>query len=201
MIPQIVLFPKTEEEVSLILRTAAEEKLPVTFRAAGTSLSGQSAGDSILVVAGKNWENYRIAEDFESISVAPGIVGARVNEILAKFGRKISPDPASINSAMIGGIIINNASGMNCGVHGNSDRILRSARVIFADGTVLDTGDPRSREAFRKSHPELIAGLEKIRDDVRADAELTERIQRKYKIKNVTGLNLSPLVRFDDPST
>lgn len=199
MIPEIVLFPKTEEEVSAILRAASEEKCAVTFRAAGTSLSGQSISDSILVVAGKNWEKYQISEDGETISVQPGIIGARVNEILAKDGRKISPDPASIKSAMIGGIIINNASGMNCGVHGNSDRIIKSARIIFADGTLLDTGNAQSRESFAKSHPEFIAEIAKIRDDVRANTELTDRIKRKYKIKNVTGLNILPFVRFDDP--
>lgn len=199
MIPEIVLFPKTEDEMADILRAASEEGLAVTFRAAGTSLSGQSVSDSVLVVAGKNWENFQLSEDFETIDVKPGLIGGRVNEILAKFGRRISPDPASIKSAMIGGIIINNASGMNCGVYGNSDRILRSARIIFADGTLLDTGDARSRAAFEKSHPDFLAELVRIRDDVRADAELTDRIRQKYKIKNVTGLNLLPLVRFDDP--
>ncbi|MBO7726065.1 MAG: FAD-binding oxidoreductase [Thermoguttaceae bacterium] len=199
MIPEIVLFPKTEKEMSAILRAASEEKVAVTFRAAGTSLSGQAISDSVLVVAGKNWEEYTVSDDLNTIDLQPGIVGQRVNDILAKFGRKISPDPASIKSAMIGGIIINNASGMNCGVHGNSDRVIKSARIIFADGTVLDTGNPSSREVFEKNHPEFLAEIKKIRDDIRADAELTEKIKRKYKIKNVTGLNLLPFVRFDDP--
>ncbi|MBQ3388140.1 MAG: FAD-binding oxidoreductase [Thermoguttaceae bacterium] len=199
MIPEIVLFPKNEEEMSAVLRAASEEMCAVTFRAAGTSLSGQAISDSVLIVAGKNWEEYELAEDLSTIEVQPGIVGQRVNDILAKYGRKISPDPASIKSAMIGGIIINNASGMNCGVHGNSDRIIKSARLILADGTLLDTGNPRSRESFESSHPGFIAEIKKIRDDIRADTGLVEKIKRKYRIKNVTGLNLLPFVRFDDP--
>lgn len=199
MIPEIVLFPKTEKEMSAILRAASEEKCAVTFRAAGTSLSGQAISDSVLIVVGRYWEEYRLADDLSTIDLQPGIVGQRVNDILAKHGRRISPDPASIKSAMIGGMIVNNASGMNCGVHGNSDRVIKSARIIFADGTVLDTGNSKSRELFEKNRPEFIAEIQKIRDDIRADTTLTEKIKRKYKIKNVTGLNLLPFVRFDDP--
>ena len=55
-IPQIVLRSQDEEELSRIVKTAQKYKLPFTFRAAGTSLSGQTVSDSILIVAGKNWE-------------------------------------------------------------------------------------------------------------------------------------------------
>ena len=78
----------------------------------------------------------------------PGVVGARVNEVLKPFGYRFPPDPASIRSAMAGGIVMNNASGMNCGTHANSDRMLLSARLVLADGTLLDTGDEASRRDF-----------------------------------------------------
>lgn len=199
MLPQVVVRAKDEAEISYILGCANRLKLPVTFRAAGTSLSGQAISDSILVVAGKNWESYRILDDkATAIALQPGIVGARVNEILAPYGRVFSPDPASKKSAMVGGIVANNASGMKCGTHANSDRVLRSVRLVFADGTVLDTADSDSKERFRRSHPEMLAEIELLRDEVRADAELCARIRRKYSIKNVTGLNILPLLLFDD---
>lgn len=197
--PRMVVRAKSVDEVSSILAEANRNCVPVTFRAAGTSLSGQSVTDSVLLVAGKNWEDYEISDNGDVITVEPGIVGARVSELLAPYGRFFTPDPASKNSAMVGGIVINNASGMNCGTHANSDRMLRSMGIILADGTRLDTGDEKSREAFRKSHPEVIAEIEKIRDDIRADKELADRIRYKYSIKNVTGLNLRPFVAFDDP--
>jgi D-lactate dehydrogenase len=100
---------------------------------------------------------------------------------------------------MVGGIVNNNASGMNCGVHANSDRMLVSARIILTDGTILDTGSEESRQSFKASHPEFMKRIEALRDEVRADKELVERILRKYSIKNVTGLNLRPLVVYDDP--
>ena len=189
--PQVVIRANDEAEVSQIVKVANKYKLPFTFRAAGTSLSGQSVSDSILIVAGNsgasraqcrtcsdnaetqpteakgnNWEDYSVAADGGSITLQPGIVGARVNQILKPLGRVFPPDPASIGSAMVGGIVANNASGMNCGTHANSDRMLISARLVLPDGTVLDTGDAASREAFRQSHPEFIAKIEALRDRV-----------------------------------
>ncbi|HAP49627.1 MAG TPA: 4Fe-4S ferredoxin [Porphyromonadaceae bacterium] len=198
-LPQVVVRSKNEQEVSRLLRTAHEMGLPVTFRAAGTSLSGQTVTDSILIVAGKNWERYKVSDDSLTITLQPGIVGHKVDEILAPLGRTFSPDPASKNSAMVGGIVINNASGMSCGTHANSDRIMRSMRIVLADGTILDTGDERSRDKFRTTHPHFVAGIERLRDRVMADPDLVARIRRKYAIKNVTGLNISPFVNFTDP--
>ncbi len=198
-IPQIVIRSKDEQEVSQLLAAASKHNLPVTFRAAGTSLSGQAISDSILIVAGKNWEKYSISPDSSTITMQPGIIGSQVNEYLAPYGRMFAPDPASKKSAMVGGIVINNASGMNCGIHANSDKVLKSVRIVFADGTVLDTGDDRSRQVFARTKPQFIDGIMKLRDEICADKELVERILYKYSIKNVTGLNLLPFVQFRDP--
>ena len=199
LIPQIVIRSEGEEEISRLLKLAGPHHLPVTFRAAGTSLSGQAISDSILIVAGKHWEQYSLSADHEEITLQPGIIGQRVNELLAPFGRKFAPDPASVKSAMVGGIVMNNASGMNCGTHANSDKVLLSARIILADGTVLDTGDAVSRAAFEVTHRDFLRRICTLRDEVRADEKLSERIHYKYSIKNVTGLNLLPFIRFDDP--
>lgn len=199
LVPKIVIRSSNEKEVSRILRAASKYDVPVTFRAAGTSLSGQSISDSVLVVAGKNWERYKVSEDGERITLEPGIIGSRVNAILKPYGRKFGPDPASIGSCMVGGIVMNNASGMSCGTHANSDRELESVRMVFADGSVLDIGDEASREAFRAGHPDFIKGIEELRDEILADKELSDRIRYKYSIKNVTGLNIFPFVRFQDP--
>ena len=199
MVPKIVIRSESEDEISFIMQEASRLDLPVTFRAAGTALSGQSVSDSILVVAAKFWEGFRPGPGAETVSLQPGLVGARANRMLAPFGRKLGPDPASIGSAMIGGIVMNNASGMSCGVHSNSDRMMVSARLVLADGTLLDTGDEESRAAFKASHPEFLAAIGALRDEVLADEALTARIRYKYSIKNVTGLNLLPLVTYSDP--
>ena len=200
LLPKVVIRSSNETEVSMVLQKASEHGIPVTFRAAGTSLSGQAISDSVLLVAGKSWERYRILDDkATAIALQPGIIGARVGEILKPYGRVFTPDPASKKSAMVGGIVANNASGMKCGTHANSDRVLRSIRIVLADGTVLDTGDSVSRDDFRRTHPQLIAEIEKIRRDILADSELHALIEHKYSIKNVTGLNLLPFITYEDP--
>ena len=199
LIPQIVIRSKDEEEVSRLLKLANHYNLPVTFRAAGTSLSGQAISDSILIVAGKNWEKYHISDDHKQITLQPGIIGQRVNEILAPYGRKFAPDPASVKSAMVGGIVMNNASGMNCGTHANSDKVMVSARIVLADGTILDTANPVSRASFETTHPDFLRRIGELRDEIRANQALTERIRYKYSIKNETGLNIQPFICFDNP--
>ena len=199
LIPQIVIRSNSEEEVSMLLKAADKYQLPVTFRAAGTSLSGQAISNSILIVAGKHWEQYEVLEEGKAVRLQPGIIGQRVNEILKPYGQKFAPDPASVKSAMVGGIVMNNASGMNCGTHANSDKVLRSVRMVLADGIRLDTGNPESRRAFQEKRPDFIRRIEELRDQVRANKSLAERIRYKYAIKNVTGLNILPFIRFDDP--
>ena len=197
-IPKAVVRTFNEAEVRAVLAASARYKVPVTFRAAGTSLSGQASTDSVLVLASQGWEKYEVLEGGAVIRSQAGIVGARLNQILKPFGRKIGPDPASVGSAMIGGIVANNASGMN-GTNENSYRTLRSIRIVLADGTVLDTGSHTSREEFLHTHRDFIARIIELRDAVRANKPLAERILKKYSIKNTTGLSIDPFVHFDDP--
>ena len=199
LIPQEVLHPATEQDVLKIIARAHKEKKHITFRAAGTSLSGQAISDSLLVVCGKKWEQYTVHNEGKSITLQPGIVGQRVNEILKPYGKYFTPDPASLKSAMVGGIVMNNASGMCCGTHANSYRALKSVRIILPDGTLLDTGDEKNRAAFVMSHQKFIRKIEELRDKTRKNASLMERIRRKYSIKNVTGLTILPFAEYDDP--
>lgn len=199
LLPKHVVHPESEQEIVELLAYARQHNAPITFRAAGTSLSGQAITDSILVVVGKKWEHYEILDNGQKIRLQPGIIGQRVNELLKPYGRKFGPDPASIKSAMVGGIINNNASGMSCGTHANSNRELLSVRMILADGTILDTADEKSKAEFAQTHPEFIAQLLKIQREVLNNKELTDLIRRKYSIKNVTGLTILPLVELNDP--
>ncbi len=199
LIPQIVINVETEREVQSILREAGALQLPVTFRAAGTSLSGQAISDSILVRLGKGWNRYQVFDQAGKIRLQPGIIGSHANRILAEFDRKIGPDPASIDSAKIGGILANNASGMCCGVEQNSYQTLDSMRIIMVDGSMVDTADDKSRADFRRSHGHLLDGLAALHAQVLANQELTDRIRYKFKIKNTTGYSLNALVDFSDP--
>ena len=200
LIPELVVKVGDEAELTLVLDAANRHQVPLTYRAAGTSLSGQAVTDSVLVMMdGDVWREYEIASDGSSIRLQPGIIGAQANAWLAPLGRKIGPDPASIGTAKIGGIAANNASGMCCGVEQNSYHTLVAMRVILADGTLLDTGDGESRRAFSRSHSQILDGLTALSKQVREDGKLAGRIRRKFSIKNTTGYSLNALVDFDDP--
>ena len=199
LIPQLVIRVESEDEVVKLLQLAQRDHVPVTFRAAGTSLSGQAISDSVLIVLGDNWNAREIRGQGTQIRLQPGVIGAQANAWLAPFGRKIGPDPASINACKIGGIVANNASGMCCGTAQNTYHTLAGIRLVLADGTRLDTEDAASVAAFRASHGDLLDRLATLSRETRANAELAARIRHKYRLKNTTGLSLNALVDFDEP--
>ncbi|PWQ95150.1 FAD-binding and (Fe-S)-binding domain-containing protein [Leucothrix arctica] len=200
LIPEVVVKVINEAEVIEVLRLAHQFNISVTFRAAGTSLSGQAVTDAVLVVLeGNSWRDFEILDGGNQIALQPGIIGAQVNKYLAPHGRKIGPDPASIGTAKIGGIAANNASGMCCGTAQNSYRTVEGMRMVMADGTVLDTRDEASRVAFAKSHTSLLQGLSDLSHQVKSNLVLLEKITHKFRLKNTTGYSLNALVDFDEP--
>ncbi|MBR0224095.1 MAG: FAD-binding oxidoreductase [Bacteroidales bacterium] len=199
LIPKLVIRARDEREIAAILHQADLQNIPVTFRAAGTSLSGQAISDSVLVIVSHGWQHWQVLEEGRKIRLQPGIRGGRANTYLVRYGRKIGPDPASIDSAMIGGIVANNASGMCCGTSENSYKTMADIRIILPDGTVLDTADEASRADFRRTHAAFLDGIAAIAAEIKADPQLEARIRRKYKIKNTTGYSLNAFVDYSDP--
>ncbi len=199
LIPKLVVRVESEAEVIALLKLAHAENVPVTFRAAGTSLSGQAICDSVLIVLGDNWNGREIRNGGEQIRLQPGVIGANANAVLAPFQRKIGPDPASINAAKIGGIVANNSSGMCCGTAQNTYKTLAGLRVVLADGTVVDSEDAASVAAFRRSHAALLEQLAELGRETRTNTELAAKIRHKYRLKNTTGFSLNALVDYDEP--
>mgnify|MGYP003967840931 FL=1 len=200
LVPQLVVRVVDDAEVVELLQQAQRYATPVTFRAAGTSLSGQAVTDSVLaVLEGNHWREHQILEEGAAIRLQSGVIGAQANRYLAPYGRKIGPDPASISSCKIGGIAANNASGMCCGVDQNSYKTVQSMCVILADGTLLDSADRESREQFRETHAALLDALTQLGQQTRDNRALAERIRNKYKIKNTTGYSLNALTDYSDP--
>ncbi len=199
LIPEIVVKVKNSEEVQFVVQKCNEANVPVTFRAAGTSLSGQAISDSVLMVAERDWRGHKISDDKESITLDPMVIGSFANAYLKPYDKKIGPDPASIDAAAIGGIAANNASGMCCGTAQNSYNTLQSMKVILRDGTLLDTGNQDSIKAFKESHKDLINDIIELHKEINLDDELASLIRHKYKMKNTTGYSLNSLVDFSDP--
>ena len=201
-VPRVVIRAINESEIITLFTLSQKYNTPLTFRAAGTSLSGQACSDSVLVLANAFWQDIEIVGNAESIKCGCGVIGVEANEALKPYGKKIGPDPATINNAMIGGIFSNNSSGMCCGVKQNSYNTIQSARFILYDGTILDTSKNakpnESIESFLQKHKDKADSLLALREEILQDTELCELIKRKFAIKNTTGYSINALLDFSE---
>jgi D-lactate dehydrogenase len=199
LIPAAVVFINSEDEVRAVISGCRAEGLPLTFRAAGTSLSGQAVTEGVLAVLGDGWRKLEIHPGAEQITLGPAVIVANANKALKPFNKKIGPDPASQATCKIGGVVNNNSSGMCCGVAQNTYHTMARLRIVLTDGTMLDSGDPASCDAFRVSHAQMLEQVHQLHHDVMADAELVALIRKKYAIKNTVGYSLNALVDYHDP--
>jgi D-lactate dehydrogenase len=199
LIPKAVVMARDAADVAAVLDFGRRRGIPVTLRAAGTSLNGQSQGDGILVDVRRNFRGVTVKEGGAVVRVKPGTSLGHVNRVLAPAGRKLGPDPASTDFATVGGVVANNSGGMRCGVVHDSYRTVRALTFVLPSGTVIDTGAPDAESHFAAAEPDLARGLEQIRDELRGDAELAERVRRKFEIKNTTGYRLCAFLDADSP--
>ena len=197
--PAAVVTPRDVGDVVRLLASARATRTPLVFRAGGTSLNGQSQTDSVLVDCRRHFSRVRVREGGARVQVQPGAVLGRVNRLLVRHGRKLGPDPASTDIACVGGVIANNSGGMRCGVVADSYQTVRALTLVLANGAVIDTAAPDAEARFAATAPELAAGLIELRDELRADGALAERVRRKFEIKNTTGYRLCAFLDADTP--
>jgi len=199
LFPQVVVMAHDADDVAKVLAYGRRSGVPVTFRAGGTSLNGQGQTDGILVDVRRHFGGVTVEDAAARARVKPGTVLGHANRVLAPHGRKLGPDPASTDIACVGGVIANNSGGMRCGVTRDSYSTVCSMTLVLASGTTIDTAEPAAAGRFAAEEPELAAGLAAIRDEIRADAELCERIRRKFAIKNTTGYRLCAFLDAEEP--
>jgi len=199
LIPKAVVFAESVAEVQGLFQFSRKSGIPMTFRAAGTSLSGQAISDGILVEVARHWRGIQVLEGGARIKVQPGVIGAHVNHALRPFRAKMGPDPASIATCTVGGILSNNSSGMCCGVVQNAYHTLDSLTFVLPSGTVIDTAAQDADEAFRRLEPALAQGLLDLKAEIERHPVLAARIRAKYKMKNTTGYSLNAFMDYDRP--
>ena len=199
LVPQVVVLPRTIEDVVGILRYCRETGRHATFRAAGTSLNGQSQSDDILVDVRRHWYGAKVEADGERVRALPGMILGHINTMLARHDRRLGPDPASSHACTIGGVIANNAGGMRCTVQRDAYHTVSALKFVTPSGTVIDTSDAGAEAAFALSEPELANGLLQLRQELLADPQLAERVRRKYSIRNTHGYRLSALLDGETP--
>ena len=199
LVPKAVVLASGAEEIRALFRFSHEQRIPLTFRAAGTSLSGQAITEGILVEVARHWRGVKVEDGGRKVRVQPGVIGGHVNQLLRPYGVKLGPDPASINACMMGGILSNNSSGMCCGVAQNAYHTLESLKFVLPSGTMLDTADPNANEMFRARETRLAQGILDLKSEIAANPKLSDRIRAKYRMKNTTGYSLNAFVDFERP--
>jgi D-lactate dehydrogenase len=199
LLPAAVVNPVSEKEIISLFRFSHLHKVPLVFRTGGTSLSGQSITDGILIDLSRFWDRVQVEDNGRLVVVQPGITGAMVNTRLKKFSRKIGPDPSSINSAMMGGILSNNSSGMCCGVVNNAYHTIRHIRFILPDGNTFDTRQKEDYKRFEKECPGIAGELTALRKEIFGDRHLYEKIRYKYTTKNTVGYSLNAFIDYGHP--
>src|SRR4030095_470250 len=104
LIPQVVVLPRTDDIVKLF-RYFGETGRHATFRAAGTSLNGQSLSDDILIDVRRHWNGGKVEDGGRRVRARPGMILGHINSLLQPHGRRLGPDPASSGACTIGGVI------------------------------------------------------------------------------------------------
>jgi D-lactate dehydrogenase len=198
-IPKVIVQPKSIDHVAAIFRYCIGKGRHATFRAGGTSLNGQSQGDDILIDARQHWSGWKVEDNGSRIRCNVGTTLGRINEALKPYGRRMGPDPASFNAATIGGVLANNAGGMRCRPAIDSYHSIVGMKIVLTTGTIIDTEDPHVEERFAAAEPEMAAGLLKIREELLADKELSDRIVRKYEMRNTTGYAMHAFLDGETP--
>lgn len=199
MLPKAVVMARDASDVAKVMRFGQEHSIPVTFRSGGTSLNGQGQTEGILVDVRKYFTGIEVLEDGLKARVKPGTILGHANKVLAPYGRKLGPDPASTDIATVGGVVNNNSGGMRCGVKHDSYQTVTGMTFVLPSGTLIDTEADGAEEEFAAKEPELAAGLMAIREEILADQAFTERIRHKFEIKNTTGYRLCAFLDGETP--
>ncbi|WP_153394011.1 FAD-binding and (Fe-S)-binding domain-containing protein [Ornithinicoccus halotolerans] len=199
LIPQLVARPADAGQVAAVMAACDRAGTPLTFRSGGTSLSGQAVTDALLVDTRRGFRGVEVLDDGARVRVQPGTTVAAVNARLRRYGTKLGPDPASESACTVGGVVANNSSGMHCGTRFNTYSTLESMVLVLPSGTVLDSAAPDADARLRALEPQLHAGLLRLRDRVRGDAESVATIRRLFALKNTMGYGVNAYLDFDDP--
>src|ERR1700752_3363764 len=199
LVPQVVVLPRTIDDVVKLFRYCSETGRHATFRSAGTSLNGQSQSDDILIDVRRHWNGGKVEDDGRHVRGRPGMILGHINSLLERYGRWLGPDPASLHACTIGGVIANNAGGMRCTVQKDAYHTVSALTFVTPSGAVIDTSRPDAENEFALAEPQLAEGLLELRRELLADPVLADRTRRKHAIRNTHGLRLCALLDGETP--
>lgn len=143
--PRAVVFPTSTEEASEVLKVLSAQGVSFAPRGAGTGLSGGALAidRGVVIELARMRQILRIDTDNRLAVVQTGLVNSHLSRAVAPYGLYYAPDPSSQPSCTIGGNIAENAGGIHCLKYGTTTDHVIGARVVLADGTIVDLGGAR----------------------------------------------------------
>ena len=140
--PDVVVFPRTTEEVSRIVKLAAKRQVPIVGRGAGTGLSGGALarGGGIMIVFARMNRILEIDVETQRAVVQPGVVNLDITRAVEKAGLYFAPDPSSQKSCTIGGNVAENAGGPHTLAYGVTVNHIAALQLVLPDGEVVRVG-------------------------------------------------------------
>jgi glycolate oxidase len=140
--PEVVVFPRSTEDVIAIVKTAIEHGVPLVGRGAGTGLSGGSIPRAGGIVVSFSRMNKILEIDIENerVVVQPGVVNLDVTLAVQPFGYFYAPDPSSQRACTVGGNVAENAGGPHTLAYGVTTNHVVSLEVVLPDGSVMQVG-------------------------------------------------------------
>ena len=197
--PGALVRAGSTSDVAAAMAAAKRHRVAVNFRSGGTSLSGQGSTVGVMVDTRRSFRGIEVLDGGRKVRVQPGATIVAVNSVLARYGRKLGPDPASSVACTFGGVLADNSSGMSCGTVANSYRTLDSMVFVLASGTVIDTSDPQYEDKLAHDEPELVETLMALRDQCHEQSRADE-IAFQFSRKNTMGYGLNAFLDYDTPA-
>ena len=197
--PEVIVLPKSEEDVQVALGLAQQHKVTVLPRGGGTSLAGQTVGKSMVLDFSKYLNQIiEINAEEKWAWVQPGIARDDLNAILKAHNLHFAPDPATSSRANIGGMIGNNSSGTKSILYGKTVDHVLELEVLLADGTELHL-KPLSEKEFQIKAQQADGEGTLYREFNTLIQDNREEIEAKFPkvMRRVGGYNLDEFIDTD----
>ena len=200
-LPQGVCFPETEQDIVDVVMLAAETGVPITARAAGTSLAGQTTGGGIVMDTGRHMNRILSLDAATNTAVVqPGVIRDTLNRASAPHKLQFGPDTSTTSRCMLGGMIGNNSAGSFSLKHRTTREHTRRLRVVLSDGTVADFGALTPDELANKQRLATLEGRiyrQMIELLTEHEALIRERSPHPDIIRRNTGYALDRLLEME----
>ena len=197
--PTVVVSPRDASDVGRLFAVSAAQGVPLTFRSGGTSLSGQAGTDGILVDTRKHFRDIEILDGGDRVRVGPGRHRPPGQRPAGPPRAQARPGPGQRDRLHDGRCCRQQLQRHGLRDGANTYRTLESLVLVLPSGTVIDTGAADADEKLRPTEPALYAGLARLRDRVRGNAESLRIIAAQFAMKNTMGYGLNSLVDHTRP--